>query len=574
MSTHDPETAPTDESQKSAVAAQFEARPRLCTLIEAWSNRVRHDPDSPALVYFDNTLSVRQADDFANALAVALAELGVGHRDRVGIHLQNIPQYALVLLALWKLGATALLINPMYRGRELRELVTDAEPLGIITTDHDVQAVRESVTGTTVRWVLGTAESDLQSRDDPRVFGSPSGSSESEGLTRDAPATTATPLASPEIDLLRLADEYIGKRPPQVRLGSDDLAFLAYTSGTTGPPKGAMNTHANVLAVTTNFARLAGIAPGDVVFALAPLFHITGAVVIASLALTEQTTLVFAGRFQNDVAVDAMHEHRVTYTIGSITAFNAIMNSNYASAEHFSHVKTLFSGGAPVPPSTVVRFQERFGHYIHNAYGMTETSSAVAAVPPGTSAPVDPGSGTLSIGRPLPGVKLEVIDSECRPLPPGHQGELVITAPQVVSGYWRKPMDSDAIMLGGRLRSGDSAIVDEHGWVYLVDRIKDQINVSGYKVWPREVEDVLHAHPAVLEAAVVGVPDEYRGESVAAYISLRDGHSIGPDDLLSFARERLAPYKRPRTVKIVAELPKTQTGKIRRRALRDPELSS
>ncbi|WP_410872757.1 class I adenylate-forming enzyme family protein [Nocardia sp. A7] len=527
---------------------------RFDTLGAAWHDRVQHEPDAPALVYFDTTLTVRQADDLANALAAAFADRGVGHGERVGIHLQNIPQYALVLLALWKLGAIGLLLNPMYRGRELRELVSDAEPVGIVTTDRDVRRVRDDVEGTTVGWVLGTAESDLQSRDDPRVF-----KPDASGDHRTDSAHT---------DLLTLAHEYVGRKPASVQVRGEDLAFLAYTSGTTGPPKGAMNSHANVRAVTTGFAELAGIAPGDVVFALAPLFHITGAVVIGALALTERTSLVFTGRFDTDVVVDALREHGVTYTIGSITAFNAMMNSEYATAEHFSTIKTLFSGGAPVPPSTVARFRDRFGHYIHNAYGMTETSSAVTAVPPGANAPVDPESGTLSIGQALPGVSVEVIDAAGRVLAPGDQGELVIVGSQVVSGYWRNPAESEATMPAGKLRTGDSAIIDADGWVYLVDRIKDQINVSGYKVWPREVEDVLYEHPAVLEAAVVGIPDEYQGESVAAYVSLKEGHSAPAEELISFARARLAPYKRPRTVEIIADLPKTQTGKIRRRALR------
>ncbi|WP_084487498.1 class I adenylate-forming enzyme family protein [Nocardia sienata] len=541
-----------DEGAAGGVSRPREVTEQFSTLVAAWNDRVQHEPDAPALVYFDTTLNVRQADDLATALAAAFADRGVGHGERVGIHLQNIPQYALVLLALWKLGAIALLLNPMYRGRELRELVTDAEPVGIITTDRDVQQVREDVEGTTVGWVLGTAESDLQSRNDPRVF---------------KPETA--PVGEKSADLLTLAHEYTGRKPPTIQVHGDDLAFLAYTSGTTGPPKGAMNSHANVRAVTTSFAELAGITPGDVVYALAPLFHITGAVVIGALALTERTSLVFTGRFTTDVAVDALREHGVTYTIGSITAFNAMMNSEYATAEHFSTIKTLYSGGAPVPPSTVARFQERFGHYIHNAYGMTETSSAVTAVPPGTSAPVDPDSGTLSIGLPLPGVQVEVVNPEGHPLAPSSQGELVVTGPQVIRGYWRKLDESEAALPEGRLRTGDSAIVDEQGWVYLVDRIKDQINVSGYKVWPREVEDVLYEHPAVLEAAVVGVPDEYQGESVVAYVSLKEGHSAHAHELTSFTRNRLAPYKRPRTVKVLADLPKTQTGKIRRGALRD-----
>ncbi|MET8797191.1 AMP-binding protein [Nocardia sp. NPDC004568] len=557
MTTGNTGKAPSAAFDEGAADGASRPQEELGTLVAAWHDRVRHEPDAPALVYFDTTFTVRETDDLATALAAAFADRGVGHGERVGIHLQNIPQYALVLLAIWKLGAIALLLNPMYRGRELRELVTDAEPVGIITTDRDVRQVRADVEGTTVGWVLGTAESDLQSRNDSRVF---------------KPETT--PAEESSADLLTLAHEYTGRKPPTIQVHGDDLAFLAYTSGTTGPPKGAMNSHANVRAVTTSFAELAGITPGDVVYALAPLFHITGAVVIGALALTERTSLVFTGRFTTEVAVDALREHGVTYTIGSITAFNAMMNSEYVTAEHFSTIKTLYSGGSPVPPSTVTRFQERFGHYIHNAYGMTETSSAVTAVPPGTSAPVDPDSGTLSIGLPLPGVKVEVVDPEGQPLPSGSQGELIVTGPQVIGGYWRKPEESETALPDGRLRTGDSAIVDVEGWVYLVDRIKDQINVSGYKVWPREVEDVLYEHPAVLEAAVVGVPNEYQGESVAAYVSLRDGYTVQADELVSFTRDRLAAYKRPSVVNIIANLPKTQTGKIRRRALRDQSRKS
>ena len=301
---------------------------------------------------------------------------------------------------------------------------------------------------------------------------------------------------------------------------------------------------------------------------MAPLFHITGAVVNATIALLADATLVLANRFHPEVALEAFAEHGVTFTIGSITAYNALSQVPGVSREHFRSVKLLYSGGAPIPPSTVERFRERFGLYIHNGYGMTETSSAVIAVPPGVDAPVHGPSGTLSIGVPLPGVGARVVDPEGNPLPPGEQGELELTGPAVVPGYW-SPEATAGTMPGGRLRTGDVAILDEQGWVYLVDRLKDQINVSGYKVWPREVEDTLYAHPAVLEVAVVGEPDEYRGEVVVAYVSLAEGRTATQEELIAFARERLAAYKAPRTVHLVPELPKTQTGKIRRNVLRD-----
>lgn len=529
---------------------------RETSLVDDWRDRVDSAPDRVAIAYFDTSLTAREVDQMSDALAAALQDRGVKPGDRVGIHLQNIPQYALSMLALWKIGAAALVLNPMYFGRELRLPVEDSGAVGIIATDFDTQAIRESIDGTACAWILSTSERDLQTRNDPRAFPNvDSGASEVK--------------ISPDGDLVALIREYTGRTPTSVAVEPDDLALLTYTSGTTGPPKGAMNSHANVVAVARSFANFVGVVPGDVVLAIAPLFHITGAVINATLGLVEDTTLVFAGRFRPEVTLEAFREHKVTYTIGSITAFNALMRLEGAGPEHFAAVKTLYSGGAPIPPSTVDRFEERFGRYIHNGYGMTETTSGVIAVPPGLRAPVDSSSGTLSIGVPLPGIEASVVGVDDQPVAPGEQGELVLSGPQIVSGYWRNEQATASTMPGGRLHTGDVAVIDEAGWVYLVDRLKDQINASGYKVWPREVEDALYEHDSVFEAAVVGLPDAYRGEKVVAFVSLKAGKDVSEADLIAFARERLAAYKRPAEVHVVSELPKTQTGKIRRRVLRD-----
>lgn len=522
------------------------------SLVDAWRARVGRNPGAPALVYFDGRLTAAEADAESDALAVALRELGTAPGDRVGIHLQNVPQYPLLLLALWKLGAIALVLNPMYRGRELRRLVDDAGAVGLVCGDHEVAETRETLAGGSVAWLVSTSGLDYQTRHDPRVF---------DGTERGPTA--------PQGDLVALIEQHRGRRPEEPDVTGDDVALLTYTSGTTGPPKGAMNTHRNLLAVTSTYGPWVGLAPGDVVFATAPLFHITGAVLHGALALVHDTTLVLAHRFHPEVALEAFAEHGVTFTVGSITAFNALSGVPTASREHFASVRTLYSGGAPIPPATVERFAERFGVYIHNVYGMTETSSAVVAVPRGGTAPVDPASGTLSVGVPLPGLSARVVDVHGDPLPAGEQGELELHGPQVVPGYWQQPDATAATMPGGRLRTGDVAIIDQDGWVYLVDRLKDQINVSGYKVWPREVEDALYEHPAVHEAAVVGAPDEYRGEVVVAYVSLGDGATADAEELIAFARERLAAYKAPRRVHVIDELPKTQTGKIRRNVLRE-----
>ncbi|MGA9872405.1 MAG: AMP-binding protein [Rhodococcus sp. (in: high G+C Gram-positive bacteria)] len=522
------------------------------TLVEAWTSRVAAHPDSTAIAYFDGRLTAREVDELSDALASALYDKGVRHGDHVGIHLQNIPQYAIAFLALWKLGAAALVLNPMYRKAELRRLIDDAEAVGVICADTAVEENLDSLRESSVRWLMGTSGLDFQTRSDPRVF-----------------ETAERPRWEGVDDLLDAIRRFEGVRPEPVDVAPDDVAILAYTSGTTGPPKGALNTHANVLAVATTFGDHALIGDGDVVLAVAPLFHITGAVINAALALIRDVTLVFANRFVADVVLDAFAEHGVTYTIGSITVFNALYASSTATKQHFESVRALYSGGAPIPPAAVEKFESRFGHYIHNAYGMTETSSGVIAVPPGSRAPVDAASGALSIGKALPHAEIRIVDPEGSPLPDGTQGELEIAGPQVVSGYWRKPDATGATFPGGRLRTGDVAIRDEAGWIYLVDRLKDQINVSGYKVWPREVEGALHEHPLVHEAGVVGRPDNYQGESVVAYVSLVPDAHVTEQELISFVGDRLAAYKRPKQVHVVAELPKTQTGKIRRTELRD-----
>lgn len=524
----------------------------VLSIVDAWEQRLEREPRAEALAYFDGHLTVTEVDDHANAIACMLRARGISAGDRVGIQLQNIPQFVIVLLALWKLGAVGVLVNPMYHTRELRHLVNDSGAKGLIVdaTLYD-QAVR-ALGQDGVEWILTTNSRAFQTRNDKRVF-----------------SDVEQAAVSPDGDLLDEAAAFMGVRPPQLTMHPDDVALLTYTSGTTGTPKGAMNTHGNILVVAKTTALWMGITPGDRVLAVAPLFHITGAIIDTVTPLLHDAVVVFINRTKADLVVEAFRDQRVTCTTGSITVFNAILQVNEASSRDFASVKTLYSGGAPIPPATVETFAKRFGHYIHNIFGMTETTSAVIATPPGTKAPVDPATGSLSVGLPLPNLEARVLDPGGLPLSIGQVGELELSGPQIVPGYWENPAATAQTMPGGRLRTGDVALIDEDGWVYIVDRLKDQINVSGYKVWPREVEDVLYEHPSVHEAAVVGAPDKYRGETVIAFVTLRAGHACTEAELIEFSKERLAAYKYPRRIQMLTEMPKTETGKIRRRALRD-----
>ncbi|MGA2925264.1 MAG: AMP-binding protein, partial [Solirubrobacteraceae bacterium] len=351
----------------------------------------------------------------------------------------------------------------------------------------------------------------------------------------------------------------------------DDTAFLTYTSGTTGPAKGAMNSHGNVVFNAQTYREWVGLSDEDVCFGVAPFFHITGLIGHLAVGLLAGMPIVMTYRFDAAATLELIERHGVTFTVGSITVFIALMNSAGAEQRDLSKFNKLVSGGAPIAPATVEAWERKFGGYIHNIYGLTETSSPSHCVPIGTRAPVDPDSGALSVGVPVFNTIVRVVDDERRELPANEIGEFVTSGPQVVSGYWCEPEETEHAIPGGRLHTGDVGFMDDDGWFYLVDRKKDQINVSGYKVWPRDVEDALYGHDAVREVAVVGVPDEYRGETVKAFVSLKPGESVTAEDLIAFCKERMAAYKYPRMVEFVEELPKTASGKILRRELRARE---
>ena len=309
-----------------------------------------------------------------------------------------------------------------------------------------------------------------------------------------------------------------------------------------------MNTHRNVVFTAQVYRDWVGVGPGSSIFGVAPLFHITGLIGHVAVSMLTPAPLVLAYRFEPTVVLDAFVEHRPTFTIGAITAFSALLNSPAFTKDHFSSFTSVYSGGAAISPTAEQGFREATGVQVHNAYGLTETTSPMTVTPFGAPSPVDPTSGALSVGVPAPSTIVRIVGDDGQDLPLGEIGEIVAEGPQVVAGYWGKPEETAANLPGGALRSGDVGFMNPEGWVFIVDRKKDMINASGYKVWPREVEDVLAEHPAVRESAVVGVPDEKRGETVKAFVSLRPGAAVTEDELIAHCKERMAAYKYPRQV--------------------------
>ncbi|MFI9613947.1 class I adenylate-forming enzyme family protein [Streptomyces sp. NPDC052023] len=533
-----------DEAQRAPVSPDD-------SLVHALRRVTGQTPERTFLAYFDGRLSYHEADELSDSVAGHLAERGVARGDRVAVLLQNSPHFVLAVLGAWKVGAVVVPVNPMYKSGEVGHVLRDGEVTALICSDRAWESyLRQTAADSPVRVVLTACELDFQTRGDTRVL------------------TFERAVSAQDTDDLTAVARAGGKAPEGRLPGPDDIALISYTSGTSGTPKGATNTHGNIMHNTERQRSGLGLPEAPVYFAMAPLFHITGMVCQFGACLNSAGTLVLAYRFEPGVVLDAFAEHRPHYTVGPSTAFMALAAHPSVTRDHFSSFRSISSGGAPLPPALVEEFRAGFGPYIRNGYGLTECTAPCAAVPPGREAPVDPASGTLAVGVPGPDTVVRIVDDEGEEVPFGEQGEIVVRGPQVVPGYWRRPGATGETFPGGELRTGDIGFMDAEGWLYVVDRKKDMINASGFKVWPREVEDVLYTHPAVREAAVVGVPDGYRGETVKACISLRPGAAPGPDELAAYCKERLAAYKYPRLVEILPDLPKTASGKILRRELR------
>ena len=539
-----------EDGQPHSITAD---RPDMLSL---WREAVKAAPDDTAVLWFDRALSWKEIDERSDTLAVFLQESGFAEGDRLALYLQNHPAFLIGLVAAWKAGGCGVAINPMSKARELTYLLGDSGAVAVLCHDELYDQVVAGVVEsgqTSVRTVVSVNPLDEQSRDDERLF--------ADVRRGDAPEGTTA--------LSRIIEEYAGREPRTRTPSPDDIAVLTYTSGTTGVPKGAMNTHANMAFNSSTYLRWMKLTSEDRVLGIAPLFHITGLVGHVGAAIAARCPLVLAYRFEPNVVLDTLREHRPTFTIGSITVFIALSSTPGVSKDDFSSFRLIYSGGAPIAPAVTDRFEKLSGHYIHNAYGLTETNSPTHCVPAASRAPVDEDSGALSVGVPVYDTVVRIVGENGEELAPGEVGEICSSGPQVIPGYWNKPEATAESLPGGELRTGDVGFMDADGWFYIVDRKKDMINASGYKVWPREVEDVLYTHPDVREVAVVGVPDEYRGESVKAYVSLNDGSSTTPEELVQFCKKRMAAYKYPRHVDLMDELPKTTTGKILRRQLRD-----
>jgi long-chain acyl-CoA synthetase len=533
------------------------------TVPEFLRSSARRYPNHVALVFLGRRITYRELKAEVDRVAAALYRLGVRKGDRIAIMLPNCPQAVIAYYATLSIGGVAVLTNPLYVERELEHQwgTSGVETAFVIDLLWPrVAAVRSKLP---LKHLIVTGVQDFLPFPKNRLF---------PIQLRRQGKWVDVPFGEGVYPFKTLPGAGRAESPPDVALSPDDLACLQFTGGTTGLPKGAMLTHRNLVASVNQIRTflMQGHADAqDRVVGILPIFHVYGMNGVMNLGVHLAATVVLLPRLDIKMLVDAMRKERPTFFLGVPALFVAVNSFPGIDDIDLTSIKGCFSGGAPLPVDVIKTFEARTGARIMEAYGMTEASSVTH---------VNPRRGVRkygSIGVPILGTDAKIMDIETgtREMPVGEAGELWVKGPQVMVGYWNHPEETAQVLTDGWLHTGDIARMDEDGYFYIVDRKKDLIITGGLNVYPREVEEVLRQHPAVQEAAVIGLPDGLRGEKVTAYVVLKPGERASAADLRSFCRSQLAQYKVPRAVHFRDSLPMSLAGKVLRRVIREEALA-
>ncbi|MEY2114904.1 MULTISPECIES: long-chain-fatty-acid--CoA ligase [Rhodanobacter] len=516
--------------------------------------------DRPAFASFGRQLSYGQIDEMSRQFAGYLTGvLKLGKGDRVAIMMPNVLQYPIALFGTLRAGLVVVNTNPMYTARELKHQLEDSGAKAIVVLDNFAGTLQHVVAETHVQHIITTGIGDL--------LGFPKGALINFVLKHVKKMVPAFDL--PQAVRFRDALARGAAHPLQpVTLGHDDIAFLQYTGGTTGVAKGAMLTHGNMVANTLQAAAWIGtdlVTPGEeVIITALPLYHIFSLTAngLVFMRLGGLNWLITNPRDMPGF-VKELRKSGFTALTGVNTLFNGLLNTPGFSELDFSKLHLTLGGGMAVQRAVAERWKKVTGCTLAEAYGLTETSPAVCINP------LDLKEYNGSIGLPVPSTNVAIWSEEGKPLPLGEVGELMVQGPQVMKGYWNRPDETAKVLdADGWLHTGDIAKMDANGYFYIVDRKKDMILVSGFNVYPNEVEDTVMQHPGVLEVAAVGVPDEHSGEVVKLFVVRKDPN-LTEEALKQFCRENLTGYKRPKLIEFRDSLPKSNVGKILRRELRD-----
>ncbi len=486
-------------------------------------------PHKVALIFEEKSFTYQQLDQLASRVANGLRGLGIKQGDRVALFLPNIPEFIISYLGILKLGAIAVSVNVMFKTEEVSHVLNDCAAKIVITTEAQCQYVSTADLPHLEQILIAEGESDL-------------------GLSLG--------------QLMANADS----RAKAVAVERNTPASIVYTSGTTGFSKGATLSHGNVISNMYAQNRCCRMTADDKLLLYLPLFHCFGQNAILNAGLNACATIVLQRRFELEQVLKNITVHNVTMFFGVPTVFIKLLKADI-SPRVFQSIRYYFSAAASMPVAVVQHWQSEYGLTIHEGYGLTETS-------PCACYNHDLQYKFGSVGMPIENVEMKIVDVYGEQLPPGELGEIAIRGPNVMLGYWNRPQATAQAIKNGWFHTGDLGRIDEQGFFYIVDRLKDMINMSGFKVYPNEVEQVIYQHPAVAEVAIYGVPDPEKGEIVKANIVAKNSdRAITASEIKEFCSQRLANYKIPREISFVVDLPKNPTGKILKRVLRQEAAS-
>jgi long-chain acyl-CoA synthetase len=529
----------------------IEAKPLYALLDEA----VAQVPDKPAIDFMDRKTSYAELGRLVDRFARGLQNLGVKPGDRVGLFLPNCPYFVISYFGALKAGATIVNFNPLYVAKEIEGQIRDSGVSVMVTLD--LQALYSKLAPmlnvTPLKTIVVASMAEALPFVKRMLF---------PWVRRRDLATPPRDTAHPRFSSLVDND---GHYAPVAIDPASAVAVLQYTGGTTGTPKGAMLTHANLYCNAVQCRRWFHEFEfgAERVLAVLPLFHVFAMTVVQNMMVTVGAEMILMPRFEVEGALRAIETKRPTFMAGVPTMYTAFNTSVAKQARDLSSIRHCISGGAPLPLEVKQRFEAATGCQLVEGYGLTESSPVTHCNPlGGVNKP-----GSIGLPLPLTRVELRDLSDPTKIVVRGERGEICIGGPQVMAGYWNRPEDTAQQMVDGLLRTGDVATMDEDGYFFIVDRIKDLILCSGFNVYPRMVEEAIYQHPAVEEVTVIGIPDAYRGQSVKAFIKLQPETKMTPDDMLSFLKDKLNPIEIPKEIEFRSALPKTLIGKLSKKEL-------
>lgn len=540
------------------------------SLVWQLDNTAQRHPDHSALIYYGTKLTYARLSMLTKRFAVGLQKLGVQKGDRVAIALPNIPQYLIAFYGALRAGAVVVPTNPLYTAYELQHQLVDAEAKILIMLDMYYPMLRTIRSETPLEHVIVTSPTDYFSPLLRALY-----PLSQRGTKLPTPSLTAKEIQEDAtLHVMRTMLESHTRKgsielfPLPVQAHGDDLAALQYTGGTTGVSKGAMLTHRNLLAnAMQTWCWTPDQREGEGVMLCAlPFFHAYGMTAAMNISILNASTMILLPRFKVKDVLHAIERYHPTHFPGIPTMYIAIMREASKHSDYMQSIRYCISGGAPLPAQVQTDFEKLSNGKLVEGYGLSEASPVTHCNP------LTGERRTGSIGLPLPNVEAAILDRQTGELlPAGEVGEIVVKGPNIMRGYWNREEETRDTFVNGWMRTGDIGKMDADGFFYVVDRAKDLILASGFNVYPREIEETLYHHNAIAEAAVIGVPDPYRGETVAAFVVLKPGYEPSEkmrEDIQNFCKQELAAYKRPRLLEFRKSLPKSVVGKILRRELR------